>query len=226
MAAALALSAGLIAAAPAAAVETLPAKDASRTAAATTGTGGAPVKKKKKKAPQTQTVEPRAKGRRMQGGTQYITGERPGGEQKITAFPHDQAAVDKAFAEHRRDQIVDAENSARAPDVKDRWHTVLFFLRDLQSHPDPETCFWRVLAFYRLGEVGRARNIREDCELAPRDRVTLDEEDVTAANLQPPGSVPEPKTAGAREPEKTSRSQVQPVMNTAAYSGPSPARFK
>jgi hypothetical protein len=78
----------------------------------------------------------------------------------IEQFPSDSKAVKKAFDETRRDQLDDAEKAARDGKTPDRWRSVLFALRGLPERTDPEACFWRVLAFYRLGELARARCAR------------------------------------------------------------------
>jgi hypothetical protein len=140
----------------------------------------------------------------------------PEGAPKITPFPTETRAVDKAFAEHRREQLAGVEQVARAAKQDDRWRTVLFELRDFDAYSDPEACFWRVLAYYRLGEVARARGLRQGCELAPRDRATLDGEDGAAASLQPAVPVQEAEARGGAEP----------VANASPYTGPQPARWK
>ena len=66
----------------------------------------------------------------------------------------------------------------RAPTRQpDRWWTVLFHLRELDSRNDPEACFWRVVAYYRLGELARARALRGMCEPPPAVQAVLDNED-------------------------------------------------
>lgn len=144
---------------------------------------------------------------------------------KVTAFPHDTAATTKAFAENRRDQLADAENAARAAKQDDRWRTVLFLIRDLDSGGDAEACFWRVLAYYRLGELSQARGMREGCDLPSRDANALSEEDATAVGLQPPTSLPELKLAGELDNDRD-RKTARPIMNPAPYAGPPPTRFK
>jgi len=54
---------------------------------------------------------------------------------------------------------------------------VLFDLRDLDSRSDPEGCFWRLVAYYRLGQIERARQVRQTCELPSRDQAILEAED-------------------------------------------------
>jgi len=98
-------------------------------------------------------------------------------------------AVEKAFSETRRDQLVDAEKAARDAKSPDRWRTVLFMLRGLQERSDPEACFWRVLAFYRLGEIERARAVREICDLPAKDSATLNAEDANSAGVPTMGTV-------------------------------------
>jgi hypothetical protein len=138
-------------------------------------------------------------------------------EAQVTPFPSQASAVKKAFAANRRDQLKDAETSARQPDEKDRWPTVLFHLRELDSRTDGEACFWRVVAFYRLGELARARRIRDSCTLSTKDETSLDAEDALSASLQPVAALPE-LAAGEAPPT--------PVPNPAPYAGPAPARFE
>jgi hypothetical protein len=148
---------------------------------------------------------------------------------KITAFPQkgEGPAVDRAFAEHRREQIADAEKAARAAKQDDRWRTVLFYIRDLDSRTDPEACFWRVVAYYRLGEIGRARSIRRGCEIPARDAATLDDEDASAARLQPPTALPELKLAGELDEEgRPTGAGQEPVANSEPYTGQPPTRYK
>jgi hypothetical protein len=136
---------------------------------------------------------------------------------QVTPFPSQASAVKKAFAANRRDQLKDAETSARLADEKDRWQTVLFHLRELDSRTDGEACFWRVISFYRLGELARARRIRDSCTLSTKDESSLDAEDALSVSLQPVSALPE-LAAGEAPPA--------PVPNPAPYAGPAPARFE
>jgi hypothetical protein len=140
------------------------------------------------------------------------------GDAQVTVFPSQASAVKKAFAANRRDQLKDAEQSARLPEEKDRWQTVLFHLRELDSRGDGEACFWRVISFYRLGELARARRIRESCTLSVKDESALDAEDALSVSLQPVSALPEMMAAGETAPA--------PVPNPAPYAGPAPARFE
>jgi len=137
---------------------------------------------------------------------------------EITPFPSHAAAARKALAQNRRDQLDDAENAARAPRQDDRWQTVLFHLRGFDSRADAEACFWRVIAYYRLGEIGRARTIRQSCEIATNDQAVIEKEDVQSASLQPATALPELAAAGERPPA--------PVPNPAGYEGAAPTRLE
>ena len=86
----------------------------------------------------------------------------------MTPFPSFAPHAKKALAQNRRDQLIDAEQAARADRQSDRWWTVLFHLRELDSRNDPEACFWRVVAYYRLGELARARALRGVLRAAAR----------------------------------------------------------
>jgi hypothetical protein len=149
----------------------------------------------------------------------------------IVPFPQDSKAVKKAFAETRRDQLVDAEKAARDDKSPDRWRTVLFALRGLNERIDPEACFWRVLSFYRLGELTRARKVREGCDLPARDSVVLNAEDAAAAGI------PE-MSASTRDDDATDptvptadKAPMKPTTapatpGTPRYTGPSPQRYE
>jgi hypothetical protein len=130
----------------------------------------------------------------------------------ITPFPSQADATKRALAQNRRDLLADAEKAARASSIDDRWQTVLFDLRDLDARSDPEGCFWRLVAYYRLGQIERAREIRDKCELPPRDLAMLEAEDASAASLQPPMAMAEVDHRPA------------PVANPAPYAGASPTR--
>jgi hypothetical protein len=137
---------------------------------------------------------------------------------QVTPFPSQASAVKKAFAANRRDSLKDAELAARFADEKDRWQTVLFHIRELDSRSDGEACFWRVISFYRLGELARARRIRDSCTLSVKDESSLDAEDALSVSLQPVSALPEMIAAGEAPPA--------PVPNPAPYTGPAPARFE
>ncbi len=133
----------------------------------------------------------------------------------LTPFPSQASATRRALAENRRDRLADAEKAARAATVEgDRWETVLFHLRDLDSRSDPEGCFWRLVAYYRQGQIERARRVRETCELPSRDLAMLEAEDAEAASIQTPLALAEAEQAPA------------PVANPAAYAGAPPTRHE
>jgi hypothetical protein len=137
---------------------------------------------------------------------------------EITPFPSHAAAARKALAQNRREQLDDAEKAARDPHQDDRWQTVLFHLRGFDSRGDAEACFWRVIAYYRLGEIGRARKIRQSCDLPAKDEPLVEREDVLAAGLQPAAALPELAAAGDRP--------AAPVPNPAGYDGAGPTRLE
>jgi hypothetical protein len=132
----------------------------------------------------------------------------------LTPFPSQASATRRALAQNRRDRLADAEQAARAAAVEgDRWQTVLFHLRDLDSRSDPEGCFWRLVAYYRLGQLERARQVRETCELPSRDQAILEAEDAEAASIQAPLALAEREHA------------PPPVANPSAYAGAPPTRL-
>jgi hypothetical protein len=134
-------------------------------------------------------------------------------EVMLTPFPSQASATRRALAQNRRDRLTDAEKAARAAAVEgDRWETVLFHVRDLDSRSDPEGCFWRLVAYYRLGQIERARQVRQTCELPSRDQAILEAEDAEAASLQAPLALAE------RDHPPV------PVVNPAAYAGAPPTR--
>jgi len=90
--------------------------------------------------------------------------------------------------------------------------TVLFHLRELDSRNDPEACFWRVVAYYRLGELTRARTLRGACEPPAAIQAVLDNEDAISMTLQPVAALPEMTAAGEKPPA--------PVANPDPYGGP------
>jgi hypothetical protein len=130
---------------------------------------------------------------------------------KLTPFPSHPDAAKKALSQNRRDQLEDAEKAAR-DDQADRWQTVLFHLRNLDARSDPEACFWRVVAYYRLGQMERARSLRQACELGGKDAALIEAEDEQAARLQPPTALAD------KEP-------ATPVANPAPYAGAGPTRL-
>jgi hypothetical protein len=131
----------------------------------------------------------------------------------LTPFPSQAAATRHALAQNRRDHLEDAERAARAATLDDRWSTVLFSVRDLDSRADSEGCFWRLVAYYRLGQIERARQVRQNCELPSRDQAILEAEDAEAAAIQPPLALAERDHPPA------------PVANPAPYGGAPPTRF-
>jgi len=155
------------------------------------------------------------------GGAHEISDKAP----KIVAFPTEGAAVTRAFADQRREQLDSAEKVARGADQRDRWHAVLFELRDLDSRADTEACFWRVLAYLRLGDLRRAHNLRKACDIAVHDNATMNSEDAAAASLQPTVMDTELRTTGDSDGEEP-RKPARAVENPAPYTGPAPARVK
>jgi hypothetical protein len=194
---------------------------------------------KKKKAPAQTTPEPTEKPafarRRIGASPAYVVGDSDAhlindAAPPIEQFPTDGKAVKKAFAETRRDQLLDAEKAARDAKSPDRWRTVLFMLRGLPERTDSEACFWRVLAFYRLGEIPRARTLREGCDLPSKDSAVLNSEDVTASGVPQMGTVavddgfgPPP---GGPVKAKAEASATPPPVDPASlpYTGPSPQK--
>ena len=191
---------------------------------------------KAKKGPDDATpdaaAQARLKRRRIGAPPAYVIGDSDPhlineSAPPLEAFPGDSKAVKKAFAETRRDQLVDAEKAARDATSPDRWRTVLFMLRGLPERTDPEACFWRVLSFYRLGEIQRARALRENCELPPKDSAALNAEDATASGVPQMGTVavddgfgPPPGGGTKTDPSPTTTST--PAVSP--YTGPSPHR--
>jgi hypothetical protein len=130
---------------------------------------------------------------------------------ELTPFPSQAGATKKALAQNRRDQLEDAEKVARGAEQNDRWQTVLFHLRNLDARSDSEGCFWRLVAYYRMGQIERARALRGGCDFVPKDAALIEAEDEQAASLQPPTTVAD------KEPPA-------PVANPAPYTGAAPAR--
>ena len=89
----------------------------------------------------------------------------------LTPFPSHAGAAKKALAQNRRDQLDDAERAARAPEQAERWQTVLFHLRDLDARSDSEGCFWRLVSYYRLGQIERARSLRPSLRARAQGRL-------------------------------------------------------
>jgi hypothetical protein len=145
-------------------------------------------------------------------------GVHPVSDIQVTPFPSHAAAAQKALAQNRRDSLEAAERAARAEHQEDRWQTVLFNLREFDARSDAEACFWRVLAYYRLGEMARARSIRQLCTLTSKEEAALDTEDGLCGTLQPASAMPEMLAAGEHPPT--------PVANPAPYSGGPPARVE
>jgi hypothetical protein len=137
---------------------------------------------------------------------------------QVTPFPSHADAARKALAQNRRDQLEDAEKVARAAKQDDRWQTVLFDLRSLDARSDVEACFWRAVAFYRLGEMARARSTRQLCTLSAKEEASLDAEDALSGSMQPAAPMPEMLAAGERPPA--------PVPNPNPYAGASPAKIE
>jgi hypothetical protein len=224
------------------------AADAPAAKAATTVKAKGKAKKKKAAAPAAPAADATAsapKRRRYGASPILLVGDSNAhminpNAPKITAFPNDVKAVDKAFAETRRDQLNDAEKAARDERSPDRWRTVLFMLRGLNERTDPEACFWRVLSFYRLGEIDRARAVREGCELPAKDSAVLNAEDATAAGVPAMGTVAredqffvpanatETKdTKDTKDTKKKDPAAAQaPAPSAAPYTGVSPQRYK
>ena len=146
------------------------------------------------------------------GALTVAVGHEINEDAKVTPFPSFAGHAQKALAQNRRDSLLDAEQTARADRVVDRWWTVLFHLRELDSRNDPEACFWRVVAYYRLGELARARALRGLCEPPASVQTMLDNEDALSSTLQPVAALPEMAAAGEKAPT--------PVINSDPYAGP------
>jgi hypothetical protein len=173
----------------------------------------------KKKQTEETSTRPTKAARTLRPNPLHVnvrTGREINEDVHVAVFPSQATHVKKAFAQNRRDSLDDAERAARADQQPDRWWTVLFHLRSLDSRNDAEACFWRVVAYYRLGELARARALRSNCELPTADGPLLDNEDAMSASLQPTGALPEMIAAGERPPE--------PVPNPNRYTGQSPPR--
>jgi hypothetical protein len=170
-------------------------------------------KKASKKKPAAADKPVKAVQRTLRPGALTVAvGHEINEEAMVTPFPSFAPHAKKALAQNRRDQLLDAEQTARADKSPDRWWTVLFHLRELDSRNDPEACFWRVVAYYRLGELARARALRTACEPPAAVQAVLDNEDAMSTTLQPVAALPEMTAAGEKPPT--------PVMNSDPYGGP------
>ena len=178
-------------------------------------TKSTPKKAAKKKKPAAEKSERPVKAiaRTLRPGALTVNvGHEINEDAHVTPFPSFAGHAQKALAQNRRDQLIDAEQAARAARQSDRWMTVLFHLRELDSRNDPEACFWRVVAYYRLGELARARALRSSCEPPTAIQAVLDNEDAMSTTLQPVAALPEMTAAGEKPPA--------PVPNPEPYGGP------
>ena len=165
------------------------------------------------KATEKPTARPTKLSRTLRPGALTVNvGHEINEDATVTPFPSFAGHAKKALAATRRDSLVDAEQAARASTQPDRWWTVLFHLRELDSRNDPEACFWRVVAYYRLGELAKARGLRSACEPPKSVETALDNEDALSSQLQPVAALPEMAAAGEKPPT--------PVVNPDPYSGP------
>ena len=168
---------------------------------------------KKKPADDESSHPTKAANRTLRPGALTVNvGHEINADAHVTPFPSFAPHAKKALAQNRRDQLVDAEQAARAERQADRWWTVLFHLRELDSRNDPEACFWRVVSYYRLGELAKARALRGACEPPQSVQTALDAEDALSTTLQPVSALPEMAAAGEKPPA--------PVVNADPYSGP------
>jgi hypothetical protein len=169
--------------------------------------------KKKPAASEKSKTPTKAASRTLRPGALTVNvGHEINEEAHVTPFPSFAPHAKKALAQNRRDQLVDAEQAARAKQSPDRWWTVLFHLRELDSRNDPEACFWRIVSYYRLGELARARSLRTMCEPPAGVQAALDNEDALSSTLQPVAALPEMVAAGEKAPP--------PVVNPDPYGGP------
>jgi hypothetical protein len=183
----------------------------------------------KKKPPPAATPDAMAKRRRIGASPAYVVGDTNTHFINETAppiepFPGDPKGFKRAFAETRRDQLADAEKAARDIKSPDRWRTVLFMLRGLPEHADAEACFWRVLSFYRLGEVTRGRTLREGCDLPAKDSSTLNAEDALVSRVPAMGTVARDDGFGPQAGAVNANAETLPPPPpvTAPYTGPGP----
>jgi hypothetical protein len=206
---------------------------------------------KKKPATETQTADtPATKRRRVRAPAAYLVGDDNAhlineDAPHVVAFGRDSKAVEKAFAENRRVELLDAEKAAREEKSPDRWRTVLFMLHGLPDNGDPEACFWRVLSFLRLGEIERARSVRAVCDLPAKDSSTLNAEDALVSGIPAMGSVARQdqwtsgntKTGsksgsangsgtGSADDSAPDASVPPPPPPAAPYNGPGPTRYR
>lgn len=176
-----------------------PTRAASNAGGASSGSDAAGTKKKATRKPSSKKGAPKSKGTSPEAKTAHakpthLARQKAGNGSpetinesvKLTPFPSNPDAAKKALAQNRRDQLEDAEKAARSPGQADRWQTVLFHLRNLDARSDAEGCFWRVVAYYRLGQMERARSLRQACDLTGKDAALIEVEDEQAARLQPP----------------------------------------
>jgi hypothetical protein len=200
----------------AAAKETTATATATASAPAKTKKSAADGKKKtgKKKPAASETPSrPTKISRTLRPGALTVNvGHEINEDVHVTPFPSFAGHAKKALAQNRRDSLVDAEQAARAEHQADRWWTVLFHLRELDSRNDPEACFWRTVAYYRLGELAKARGLRAMCEPPSGVQAVLDNEDALSTTLQPVAALPEMAAAGEKPPA--------PVVNAEPYGGP------
>jgi hypothetical protein len=198
---------------------------ASNTDGASSGSDAAGTKKKTTRKPSSKKGAPKSKGATPDAKTAHakpthLARQKAGNGSpetinesvKLTPFPSNPDAAKKALAQNRRDQLEDAEKAARSPAQADRWQTVLFHLRNLDARSDAEGCFWRVVAYYRLGQMERARALRQVCELGGKDAALIEAEDAQAAQLQPPTALADKEAPPA-------------VVNPAPYAGASPTHL-
>jgi hypothetical protein len=196
-------------------VTTHAAKDGDAPAKTNSGQKSAQKKASKKKATPAadKTTRPTKVTRTLRPGALTVNvGHEINEDAHVTPFPSFAGHAKKALAQNRRDQLIDAEQAARGDKIADRWWTVLFHLRELDSRNDAEACFWRVVSYYRLGELARARALRGMCEPPAPVQAILDEEDAMSSTLQPVAALPEMVAAGEKPPA--------PVANPAPYGGP------
>ena len=184
------------------------------TAAAKTKSAQKKAAGKKKPAPAAEkTTRPTKVTRTLRPGALTVNvGHEINEDAHVTPFPSFAGHAKKAMARTGAISSIDAEQAARASKLPDRWWTVLFHLRSLDSRNDPEACFWRVVSYYRLGELARARALRGMCEPPPAVQAILDNEDAMSSTLQPVAALPEMAAAGEKPPA--------PVVNADAYGGP------
>src|SRR5262245_57707267 len=150
------------------------AKDGDAPAPAKTKSAQKKASKKKPAPAAEKAARPTKVTRTLRPGALTVAvGHEINEEAHVTPFPSFAGHAKKALAQNRRDQLIDAEQAARAAKLPDRWWTVLFHLRELDSRNDPEACFWRVVSYYRLGELARARALRGMCEPPPAVQAIL-----------------------------------------------------